>query len=342
MSGLTVKFFLIIIMKFGKRNRISTLAVKTCFSCGTTFQTNFVTVTKCNVCLQTDAIKKYQRNTEYVPTSSREEESWRLINRHFERGRILRENAEQQRIQQEINEASISNADAFDHGQNFINNPKLKITLGEDLLIRYEWEWPYVSDRLRSSFKLGLDTRIKAEQKYDQEVAWNNLKQQAYQAGIEHVSKKLPLTFTMNPNVLLNNIPIKTKRYTSNLSFEIDETDGTLTAHWSNVFDKLELNELYKKGIEEGLLKLNTPEQKQRRLLEKQEEARQQQTIKRYRLVSDIFKSLVYIIPAIMLGILWSATTGWWTVLSIIFCFYSWTKLKKEFQIWCDANKKYL
>jgi hypothetical protein len=321
------------------------LTIKTCFSCGTRFQTNFTTVNKCNVCLQTDAIKKSMKNSSEDTYSSYDKqyhESWALLNRRFANARIMQEKAEQYRIQQEINEAAISNSDAFEHGQNFVNNPKFEITLGEDLLRTWGCDNPYVTERLRASFKLGLDTRVRAEQQYDKEAAWNSLKQQAYQAGIEHASKKPAPKFRLNSRVRFNNSPIKTKWYTSDLSIEVDEFDGTLTATWGKIFDKTELNELYKKGIEEGLEKLNTPELKQQRLLQKQEENKQLLLKKRYNLLSDIFKTLVFSLPLFMFGVLWAASTGWWTLLSIVFCFWAWRTLKKEYHIWYDANKQYL
>ena len=322
------------------------MTVKTCFSCGKNFQTNFVTVNSCNVCLQTRKIEKMLKAP--TPTNNRDDEAWRYINQRFENARLSQQREKIREQNQAIMETSITHDDAFYHGFNYIETEwqsnniwNLEIKMSEYAEILLSYTYPYVSDDLRSSFQEGLFAKIDEIKNYDKDILIQTLKQKVYKVGVAHVMKSFPLWFNINSEVKLNGVFILTKLYNSKLSLAVDE-NGTLSAQWNKFFDNEELNSMYQQGITETVELLNTPEEKQKRIELREEENRQNLVKEEYKKRDAIFTKSSYILPLIFLGFLWNVVSGWWTITAIIFSWIMWAYFKKSHRTWQTINKQYL
>lgn len=325
------------------------MASQRCWDCSNTFYSNTGGL-YCNVCYQARETRK--RNDRQA-----QQDRWAAEQAQRENARIQAQhtqaliNAENARIAainhqtQVIMESGIRTKDAYDRGYKYIddefgysNSTEVEIWVGEYGSLAWNWNHPYITDRLNDEFKKGLGARLNQYTNL-----YDTIKASATQAGRQNANGTLQDYFTLHTGLKIGGVDIKTKGFRSHFTSTVDEETGELKMNWNEPFTNSELNQAYLDGVNEVHWAENTEEKKNYRLKFEVPELRAaREYTKGIKRLNVVFKILSYGLPLFVLYILWQALTGWTFLFSLIGVYLFYGGLEYLHEQWQVKNNDHL
>ena len=325
------------------------MASQRCWDCSNTFYSNTGGL-YCNVCYQARETRK--RNDRQA-----QQDRWAAEQAQREHARIQAQhtqaliNAENQRIDainrqtQAIMESGIRTKDAYDKGYKYIddefgysNSSEVEIWVGEYGSLAWNWNHPYITDRLNDEFKKGLGARLNQYTNLH-----DTIKASATQAGRQNANGTLQNYFTLHTGLKIGGVDIKTKGFKSHFTSAIDEETGELKMNWNEPFTNAELNQAYKDGVNEVYGKENTDEKKLHRLeVDVPEIKNRRKHVRNLRVLDKLFRLSVYTLPVLFFLLMWQVTTGWSTFFMFIASCFMPKFIRNRHYKWWDNNSEYL
>jgi hypothetical protein len=325
------------------------MAAQRCWDCNNTFHSNTGGL-YCNVCYQARETRK--RNDRQA-----QQDRWAAEQAQRENARIQAQhtqaliNAENARIAainhqtQVIMESGIRIKDAYDRGYKYIddefgysNSTEVEIWVGEYGSLAWNWNHPYITDRLNDEFKKGLGARLNQYANL-----YDTIKASATQAGRQNANGTLQDYFTLHTGLKIGGVDIKTKGFRSHFTSTIDEDTGELKMNWNEPFTNSELNQAYKDGVNEVYWSENTDEKKSHRLeFDVPEIKNRRKHVRNLRVLDKLFRLSVYTLPVLFFLFMWNITSGWTTFFMFIASCFMPKFIRNRHYKWWDSNSEFL
>ena len=325
------------------------MASQRCWDCSNTFYSNTGGL-YCNVCYQARETRK--RNDRQA-----QQDRWAAEQAQRENARIQAQhtqaliNAENARIAainhqtQVIMESGIRTKDAYDRGYKYIddefgysNSTEVEIWVGEYGSLAWNWNHPYITDRLNDEFKKGLGARLNQYTNL-----YDTIKASATQAGRQNANGALQDYFTLHTGLKIGGVDIKTKGFRSHFTSTVDEETGELKMNWNEPFTNSELNQAYKDGVNEVYWSENTDEKKSHRLeFDVPEIKNRRKHVRNLRVLDKLFRLSVYTLPVLFFLFMWNITSGWVTLLMFIMSCFMPKCIRNMHYKWWDNNSEFL
>lgn len=293
---------------------------RTCYTCGSTFYSDYSFSFKCSTCQQTDKLAEQSQLNRKLEAARLEVE---LIKSNDEKNKI----AAIERQTQAIFETSIKPKEAFNRGFNYIDqelsednelNIKFQITEEGEYTFSYDGSKMYITPKLCESFIKGLESKLDSLPKVD----FDYLKRSAKSAAKDNARGILSSCFCLYTGLEINGEPVFMVPVETNFKSWIDESDGTLCFSYDFPFESQELNDAYVEGATEAFDELNTPELMQSRLdneIAKLKAERQlqkdteEEVIRQRKNIEDtytLYSTLTWLFPLISIPLFWIFTNG--------------------------------
>lgn len=325
------------------------MTAKRCWDCGTTFYSDYGAV-RCNVCHQGRETRKHsdQQAREAQREAQWQAEQDRAAQARHTQALINAENARIAAINhqtQVIMESGITSKYAYDRGYNYIdtefdwsNEANLSIQVNEYGSLGWNWNHPYLTDRLNEEFKKGLADKLNTYPSI-----YDTIKASARQAGKQNAEGTLGSRFWLHTGLKIGEVDIKTKTFNSKFTNTLDEETGEQVMRWSQPFENEELNQAYLDGVNEVHWVVNTPEQMNYRLRVQVPELKAERIIaKETKRWNKIFKVLVYVIPIMFFLLMWQVTSSWVLYGMLIVSIVMRNGLEMLHEKWAENNSNYL
>lgn len=307
-------------------------------------------VTTCPTCQQTKAILKSNERQAQAEAAAQREAQWQAEEAQRRHTQALI-NAENQRIAainyqtQVIMESGITSKYAYDRGYNYAdtefgwsNEANLSIVVNEYGRLEWNWNHPYLTDRLNEEFRKGLADRLNTYPSI-----FDVIKGSAIEAGKQNAEGTLPSKFCLYTGLKIGSVDIKTKTFNSSFTNTLDETTGEQVMRWSQPFENEELNQAYLDGVNEVHWVVNTPEQMNYRLRVQVPYIKAEREIaKATKRWNKIFEVCTIVIPILFFLLMWQVTSGWLTVGMFFVAFIMRNGLEMLREKWADNNSNYL
>lgn len=315
------------------------MVAKRCWDCQTTFNSDYGAI-YCNVCHQARETRKYNERQSRQAQWEAEQAQRALIN--AENQRIAAINYQTQVIQ----ESAVTTKYAYDRGYTYIDdefgysNPaELEIEVNEDGSLEWKWNHLYLTDRLNTEFKKGLNARLNQHKNI-----FSTIKASAKRIGKGNADGSFPSThFNLYTGLNIGGVGIKTKGFKSYFTREVNEETGELKMNWKEPFSNAELNQAYKDGVNEVYWAENTEEKNNYRLRVEVPEIKAERLITNHtKRMNKLYAVLVYLLPIVALYIAWHIASGLVFGVLLALIYYLWKFLKNQHYAWKIEKHSYL
>lgn len=313
------------------------MTAKRCWSCGTTFYSDYGAV-KCNVCQQTETLTRLSnqqaadaRRQANLDAQAAARHTQALIN--AENARIDAINTQTQAIM----ESSIMPADAYKRGHDYpdseyrgLNPIELEVWFTETGSPYYEWLHPYITPTLQQEFARGLADRFRKIPNQ-----FTLLKSCAFEAGKRNASGTLESRFTLTPGPTLGGTKLRTKAVDSKFYTVLDENTGEIVMKWNEPFSNAELNKQYAAGVQQVCDEVNKPDKMNYRLRFEVPELKAERMIfKSRKRLNVLYRWLFIIAPLYACYLILAYMTPGIALMSLISIPFIWKFLKKKHRAW--------